>query len=246
MGSAHHNIYSPIRCNLKVDVRAILLWNAPSDRVDHTPYSQAEREISVGTDIHGWVEYWHPDLELWIGIIKLHNLVSYRNYELFVWLFGIGQRPDIPMQWDFPPIAARRGLPSDASQEAATDYAADMARYPKEYYGTTWISWREVQTIDWDEPIEDRIVESRLGRLDGIRQWRTPFLERHADLVPDQTESLRPGLRWTVGDHSYEVVATRRRDVLEQSWELLFRLMEVLQTRIEDTDHLRWVVWFSG
>ncbi len=203
----------------------------------------------MGTDIHGWVEYWHPDIELWIGIIKLHNLVSYRNYELFAWLFGIGRRPDIPVRWDFPPIAAGRGLPTDASQEAATDYAADMARYPKEYYGTTWIRWREVQAIDWDEPVEDVIVESclnRHGQRVEMRHWRTPFLERHADLLPDQGGSLHPGHRWTAGDTTYAVVATRRRDVLDQSWELLFRLLEALQSQIKDPDHLRLVVWFSG
>jgi hypothetical protein len=208
-------------------------------------YHRVERDIMVGTDIHGWVEYRHPDLELWIGVIKLAPLLSDRNYPLFAWLFDV-HKAFGGMQWDFSPLAARRGLPPDASAEAATEYAAVMAQSPEEVHGTTWISWREVQAIDWDEPIEDMICESRLDRPGGIYSWRSQFLQHHADLLPDQAESLQPGQRWTVGDQMYEVVAMRRRDVLEEPWELLFRLMVVLASRVEDTDHLRWVVWFDG
>jgi hypothetical protein len=200
----------------------------------------------MGVDIHGWVEYWDPYIECWVGVIKLVDLVSDRNYPLFAWLFDIHKALGA-IQWDFSPIAGRRGLPPDASLSAAADYAADMERYPTEYYGATWISWREVQAIDWDEPIEDMIVESRQGRPGfGISHWRSQFLQSHADLLPDRAESLHPGQCWTAGDKIYEVVASRRRDVLEERWGLLFRLMEVLASSVEDADHLRWVVWFDG
>jgi hypothetical protein len=200
----------------------------------------------MGTDIYGWVEYWDPSAERWVGVIKLVPLVSDRNYEFFAWLFGVGRRPDIPMRWKDPPIAAGRGLPPDASDEVAAAYAAAMARFPEEFYGVTWATWREVQTIDWDEPIEDMIVATRVGQPGGVYQWRSQFLQHHADLLPDQAESLHPGQRWTAGDKMYEVVAMRRRDVLEECWSLLFRLMQVLASRFEDTDQLRWVVWFEG
>jgi hypothetical protein len=200
----------------------------------------------VGTDIYGWVEYWDPHIEAWIGVIKLVDLVSARNYELFHWLFGVHKRE---MWQDFSPIAADRGLPLDASAEAANDYKAAMAAYPEEFYGSTWISWREIQAIDWDEPIEDRIVETVIGKTGNtyeIHGWRSLFLQRHADLVPETVESLHPGQRWTVGDRAFEVVAMKRRDVLEDGWSLLFQLMGVLASRFEDTSHLRWVVWFDG
>jgi hypothetical protein len=200
----------------------------------------------MGTDISGWVEYWDPNAERWVGVIKLVPLVSDRSYELFAWLFGVGRRPDIPMRWQDPPIAAGRGLPPDASDEVAAEHAADLAQFPEEFYGVTWVTWREVQTIDWDEPIEDMIVESRVDRPGGIYHWCSQFVQHHPDLLPDQAESLQPGQRWTSGDRRYKVVAMRRRDVLEEPWKLLFRLMEVLASQVENTNHLRWVVWFDG
>jgi hypothetical protein len=204
----------------------------------------------MGTDIYGWVEYWHPDLECWIGVIKLAPLVSDRNYELFAWLFGVRRRPDIPMRWQDRPLAAGRGLPADASSEVASEYASDTARFPTEYYGTTWASWREVQEIDWDEPIEDRIVASRRDALgqkqsSGTLWWRSQFVAAHADLVPASAEGLAPVDSWSVEDTDYQVVAMRRRDVVDHRWELLFHLMEALSSRLQSADHLRLVVWFA-
>jgi hypothetical protein len=205
----------------------------------------------VGADIHGWVEYWHADLECWIGVIKLAPLVCDRNYELFAWLFGVRRRPDIAMRWKDAPIAAGRGLPPDASSEVASEYTTALERFPTAYYGTTWASWREVQAIDWDEPIEDRIVASRRDAMGqkqpgGTLWWRSQFVAAHADLVPGPAEALAPGDRWIVEDTVYEVVSMRRRDVLERRWELLFHLMETLSSRLQSTDHLRFVVWFDG
>jgi hypothetical protein len=68
----------------------------------------------------------------------------------------------------------------------------------------------------------------------------------HAALVPGSPEALAPGDRWSVEDTDYEVVAMRRRDVLERRWELLFQLMEALSSRLQSADHLRLVVWFDG
>jgi hypothetical protein len=207
--------------------------------------------LLLGTDIHGWVEYWAQDAELWVSVIRLAPLVSDRNYQLFAWLFGVRRRPDIPMRWKDTPIAANRGLPPDASAEAAADYRNAVARYPKEFYGVTWVTWREVQAIDWDERIEDRIVESRREAQSGqdrvgVLWWRTSFVETHADNLPVPADELAPGQRWVVGDKAYEVVAMRRRDVFERQWVLLFELMEILARHCEDSDHLRLVVWFDG
>jgi hypothetical protein len=107
------------------------------------------------------------------------------------------------------------------------------------------MTWREVRAIDWDEPIEERIVESWAGRPGGIYHWRSQFVEHHAELLPVPAGRLHPGQRWTVGDKTYEVVAMRRRDVLEVPWSLLFRLMKVLASNCEDPGQLRWVVWFA-
>ncbi len=134
----------------------------------------------MGTDIHGWVEVYSPFIEIWSGVINLGSLVSDRNYELFSWLFGVRRRPDIHVRWELAPIAAERGLPADASVEARADYEADIAAYPNECHGCTWITWSEIQSINWEEPIEGRIIESRLGDPPyyGTQYWKSQFLER--------------------------------------------------------------------
>src|SRR5690348_14309636 len=106
----------------------------------------------MGTDIYVWVEYWNPTPEWWSSAIRINSLLGDRNYEVYSWLFGVCRRPDIPMRWDFPPRAAERGIPQDASHEAAADYADITKRFPQAVFGASWITWREIQAIDWDEP----------------------------------------------------------------------------------------------
>lgn len=198
----------------------------------------------MGTDVYGWVEFRNPVSEQRDSIIKLDSLLDDRNYEVFAWLFGICRKQDIPMRWDFVTVAFERGLPPDVSDDAATEYADISQRIPQEAFGATWISWREMQTVDWDEPIEDRIIETYNDKPGGgTVYWRSQFLRKHANAVPGTPDSLTPGQRWAVNDHRYEVVATRRRDVLEPNWTLLFRLMETLADKYGD-ESVRMVVWF--
>lgn len=171
-------------------------------------------------------------------------LLGDRNYEVYSWLFGVCRRPDIPMRWDFPPMAAERGLPPDASREAAAEYADHIARFPTEIHGASWATLSEMLAIDWDEPIEDRVIESRRGQQVS-EYWRSQLRPKRADIVAGHIETLRPGQRWTEGDTTYEVVAMRRRDALEHEWALLFRLMETLASRWNDASGVRMVVWFA-
>lgn len=200
----------------------------------------------MGTDISGWVEYWSPDSESWVGIIKLAPLVSDRNYELFGWLFGVPGRTNAMRLWNGPPVAARRGLPTDACQEAGAEYTDAVTEYPDEFYGATWISWREIQAAGWDERIEDRVLESRTDTPERTRAfyWRDDFLQAKPDIAA-QVRALQPGQSLAVGDKIYRVRTMRRRDILEPEWELLFRLIEMLEARIGNPEHLRLVVWFN-
>lgn len=61
---------------------------------------------------------------------------------------------------------------------------------------------------------------------------------------------LEPGTRdmaWEVGDTLYKLAPVSRKEVLHQDkdWMLLFRIMEVLESRY-DPDNLRLVVWFDN
>lgn len=91
----------------------------------------------MGTDIHGWVEVrlsgrFPPDE--WHGIVRIDALVE-RDYRVFAQLFGI--RNDERLV----PLAARRGLPIDVSQDFLD--AEDVGpNNPLE--GVSWISWREL------------------------------------------------------------------------------------------------------
>lgn len=185
--------------------------------------------------------------EHWTGVIKLHAIIANRNREVFAWLFGVCWNADNPLHHDLPPIAAERGLPADVSYDTARSYADTVPILPKEYFGATWVTLAEVQAIDWDQPIEERITVSRHGKYPfGMRYWRSQFLQEHADLVPGPAETLHPDMEWTVGDMDYRVDAMRRRDVLNPDWQVLLRMMDALATRwTEGSSFVRLVVWFG-
>jgi hypothetical protein len=201
----------------------------------------------VGTDIHGWVECWDFTAEHWTGVIKLHAIIANRNPEVFAWLFGVRWNADIPLHRDLPPVAAERGLPADVSYDTAHSYAETVSILPKEYFGATWVSLAEVQAIDWDQPIEERITASQQGQYPfGTQSRRSEFVEHHPDLLAGPADMLRPGMAWTMGDMEYTVDAMRRRDALKPDWQVLFRMMDALATRWTDgSSFVRLVVWFG-
>jgi hypothetical protein len=213
----------------------------------HTQEFWSKGGTALGTDIHGWVEYWDPVPEEWTGVIKLDRLLGDRNYEIYAWLFGVRRRPDIPMRWDFQPIAAQRGLPLDASRESVEEHTRHISQYPDEFFGESWVTWSEMQAINWDEPIEDRVIARRQDEgFGGTLYWRSQFVQKYAAILPGGVEALRPGQQWTAGGIAYEVAAMRRRDVLEDDWELLFCWMRALADRRGGGSNVRLVAWFDG
>lgn len=200
----------------------------------------------MGTDIHGWVEVKSPLSEAWSGVINLGTLLGDRNYDLYRWLFGV-------RMWSYSgatpvkPLAPQRGLPPDVSQEAKTDYEAAKGAFPKEFHSVTWITWAEMQSINWDEQIEDRVIERKKTQPPGTgaESWESAFIARHTDRYQGHETELQPGYTWVEGDIEYKVVKTIRRDVIEEDWLLLFKMLEVLASRYDD-DSIRLVVWFDG
>lgn len=98
----------------------------------------------MGTDIYGWVEVddnrsYPPDS--WMGVIRINRFIG-RTYGMYGSLFGHRNEDG------FRPIAANRGFPSGLSQELRE--FEDVG--PNSYgVGATWISWRDITAIDWDE-----------------------------------------------------------------------------------------------
>jgi hypothetical protein len=123
----------------------------------------------MGTDISGWIEVNpFPENGVWSGVIALRRgAFSERAYELWGYLIGIWRRKH------FTPLAPQRGMPEDASPSVKQEYEAAMALIPGEYHSLTWITWAEIQRVNWDERIEDRVREYAEERSDQPRnEWR--------------------------------------------------------------------------
>lgn len=124
----------------------------------------------MGTDISGFVECraWHLHEEdedsVWRAAIDLFFLNITRNYDAFGCLFGVRNYAN------FRPLAADRGIPVDASETVRAELD-QLAQWPDQAYGTTWITWAEIKEVDWGEPAEK--ADSRLHQYrqtpDGFR-----------------------------------------------------------------------------
>ena len=120
----------------------------------------------MGSDISGWVETLYKEREdgfrYWVGVIKVDGLVE-RNYGMFGSLF------DHRNVGGFAPIAARRGMPDDASDDA--QYLL-LDRGGRE---ATWISWDEISAINWeDEGEEETLGGQSFGRKVQRKDTLTP------------------------------------------------------------------------
>ncbi|MFF8532158.1 hypothetical protein ACN6K9_003166 [Streptomyces sp. SAS_267] len=105
----------------------------------------------MSTEFSGMIEcrpgarLWGPDDEDsgWHAAIDLFLLNDRNTYDALACLFGIRNYVD------FRPLAEDRGFPSDASEELQTEYAAYGGS--RDTYGTTWITWAELASADWQE-----------------------------------------------------------------------------------------------
>jgi hypothetical protein len=107
------------------------------------------------------------------------------------------------------------------------------------------VTWAEIQSINWDERIEDRVVVHRKSWASGTREEpsKSSFLQLYREAWPGTPEELQPGVRWEQGDYEYEVLETSRRDAIEYGWAELFESMAVL-AKPRGNDAVRMVVWF--
>ena len=181
--------------------------------------------MAVG--INGWMELRHRPRfpERWVGAVKISSLVI-GHYDMFSCLFGV------PPYAPFEPIAAGRGLPKDLSEEASDEYLTW-----EDAFGESWITWSEIERIDWSEEVLD-------GRPHEYRPDASGTLVYAGKSGPREGDPLEEGRTWQRGETTYRVERVARRDVLNAPWELLFRLMETLAQEYGG-DSVRLVVWFD-
>ncbi|WP_329180966.1 hypothetical protein OG754_39295 [Streptomyces decoyicus] len=105
----------------------------------------------MSTEVSGMIEcrpgarLWGPDDEdsVWHAAIDLFLLNTGNAYDALARLFGIRN------SFGFRPLAEGRGFPSDASEGLRTEYAACGGS--TDVHGTTWITWSELASADWQE-----------------------------------------------------------------------------------------------
>ena len=179
----------------------------------------------MGVDIHGWVEF-KPEDE-WVGAFQISRLVE-RDYDVFGLLF------DIRNALDVKPVAPGRGIPTDAS--FATGW--DWDDWKGTGYGATWITYKEIKEIDWDE----EVVDSRIHEYTGNGKYLGKF-SFSSELTPEDLNSLQKEKEIRKGDRIYRIEKVKLRNILPEGWQLLFEIMEVFAKRHGD-ENVRLVVWF--
>lgn len=209
----------------------------------------------MGTDISGFVECraWllHEDGEQtpWRAAVDLFFLNITRNYDAFGCLFGIRNYAN------FRPLAEGRGLPADPS-ETVREELDRLSQWPDQAFGTTWISWAELKSIDWDERAatpDSRLHQYRQTdeglKLIGKASWSAQFA-RAAGLAAkpgDEPQTWPEGREWLVDDVLYRSEVMTRRGAVPRDgeWKPVWTVMEALAA-LHGDDNVRLVVWFDN
>ncbi|MFF3946764.1 hypothetical protein ACFYYN_18285 [Streptomyces sp. NPDC001902] len=105
----------------------------------------------MSTDVSGMIEcrpgarLWGPDDEdsVWEVAIDLFLLNRGNAYDGLACLFGVRN------SFGFRPLAEGRGFPDDASDGLRGGFAGYGG--PRDVHGTTWLTWAELSTVDWQE-----------------------------------------------------------------------------------------------
>jgi len=99
----------------------------------------------MGWDALGLVELRRDNM--WSGAINAEPIITHRNYAMYANLFGILN------SWQlYQPIIGIRGMPPDASRELIEKFREVKDNgLMTDKIQLTWITWREIEAVDWDE-----------------------------------------------------------------------------------------------
>ncbi|MBI3969132.1 MAG: hypothetical protein HY329_26120 [Chloroflexi bacterium] len=188
-------------------------------------------------------------VDTWRAVVDARILVS-RNYDAFGCLFGMTNHAH------FRPVAAKRGLPEDASARVRDD-AAESVKVTDGFVMPTWVTWAELERVDWDEQALHadgclhRYVKDERGEwvYESKSAWNAEFdaaIGYGGDPaeVPSAPDARWPeGREWQVGDKLFRAVRIRRREALDEEWWSLFAIMRELAKHFTP-EGVRLVVWF--
>jgi len=188
----------------------------------------------MSTEIFGSVEVWSRSLWHWLEVIDAGLLLG-RDESAFASLFGVGDADA-----GFTPVAARRGLPPDASpavrQWSEPRRSDDV---PDGFFGHSFVTCAELAAADWAETRPDPYVHC-YGRSDATREW-----VKFGTFRPEPPHGRRPGDAWREDDVECRVRAITREETLGADFRLVYDLMIRLAERYGD-EHVRLVVWFRA
>ena len=136
----------------------------------------------MGCDIRGWVIVNQGKISnrnFWCPIVKIDNLI-HRNYDMFGCLFGVSNYAN------FKPIAEGRSLPKDLDS-----LYTFLRSESEDFYSTTWINWKEIKKINWDEKSEKPITNKKVyWRVKGKKIQRKDALSSDWKLLFDLMKRL--------------------------------------------------------
>lgn len=185
----------------------------------------------MGINISGCLEISHSDLAdqygglRWERAVDLSVLLPSRDYVLYHSLFGIGDHTD------FQPVAPGRGLPEDASACVSDDKERILSQA---YFGHTWLTFQELQSIDWDE-----------SAVEGIA-WEYSEGKATGDGITVRKEDPRRvlGTEFEERGSQWKFERITRRESLGEGGPLLCELMAALARQF-GADCVRAIVWFG-
>lgn len=187
----------------------------------------------MGVDIDGWIEVRDKPLDdffseiTWFGVIQV-GVLLHRNTNAFGCLFGV-RNPS-----GFVPIAAHRGLPPDAS-----DRVRGEIKEPDEYHSHTWVTWSELQQVDWDESVINAFINTYRKGEDGA--WIND-----GGYIPREPIEYIEGKAWEEKGRLHKIERLTRAEAIQKgAFGLVFDLMKRLSEDFGD-DYVRLVVWFDS
>ena len=153
----------------------------------------------MGVDLYGYIEIKKAEVDeslgeaIWFFVVDVDILVE-RNTDAFGCLFGV-RNPN-----HFVPVAANRGVPHDASR-----IGQHANENPEWFHSHTWVTWRELRQVNWQESVERRKDENSQEPTFSAKSERITRAEAVGDTF-DLVFDLMKRLAQSFGDDSVRLV----------------------------------------
>lgn len=219
----------------------------------------------IGCDIHGVVEIdWRgkyrdegeevdEEDRRWMTFIDNVGMWLGRSYDTFGMLFGVRNYAN------FDPIAAKRGLPeniSDNLQEEVDYYDERGLLGGIDFHSASYITFDEIEEIEWDEEAENADSRVHVYDDDGNFLHKASYV---GSLTDEERKRIEKGETVTKtmehgdplsgveqGDKThYKLEKITRQEALSGAWERLFDTLRDF-AEVYGEENIRLVVWFDN